>query len=161
MGGATFSIPLAHMEPVKRDATLADSYDLLVYTDGASRNNPGNAAIGYAMFAPDGAELEKGAKFVGTRTNNEAEYEALIWALDRAAAVTKGKVKFHSDSELMVLQVNGVYEVKNERMRAHYVQVKERTKGFKSFKLVHLPRDNPRIQLVDGLVNEALDRVRG
>ena len=131
--------------------------DLFVYTDGAARGNPGPAGSGYAMFAPDGRLLEKDARAIGRRTNNEAEYEALIWAVQRAKEITRGDVRFHSDSELMVRQVNGVYQVKKEHLRPLVDAVRSEASAFRSFKLMYVPRENERIQLVDALVNDALD----
>lgn len=131
---------------------------LMVYTDGAARGNPGPAASGYAIFSHDGNLLDKGAKYIGRRTNNEAEYEALIWAIQRAKSFSSGNVKFHSDSELMVRQVNGVYRVKKEHLMPLVEMVKAGASGFLSFKLVSVPREDERVQLVDWLVNDALDR---
>ena len=136
---------------------LSDSPRLLVYTDGAARGNPGPAAIGYAMFDRDGECVERDGKYIGPHTNNEAEYEALLWAMQRAATRTRQPVKFHSDSELMVHQVNGVYRVKKERLREYVERIQRAAEEFRSFRLVHLPRENPRIQLVDGIVNGVLD----
>lgn len=132
--------------------------DIMVYTDGAARGNPGPAAAGYAIFDADGKLLDKGAKTLGRRTNNEAEYEGLIMGLERAGSMTDGPVRFHSDSELMVYQVNGVYQVKKEHLRTYVVRANMAASRFRRFKLVYVPRENPRIQLVDGLVNDALDR---
>ena len=95
---------------------------------------------------------------MGRRTNNEAEYEALIWAVQRAKAITCGDVRFHSDSELMVRQVNGVYQVRKEHLRPLVAKARAEAAGFRSFKLVNLPREDERIQLVDALVNDELDR---
>ena len=128
-----------------------------MYTDGAARGNPGPAAIGYAIFDPDGECVERDGRYIGAHTNNEAEYEALLWAIDRTARRTREQVKFHSDSELIVHQVNGVYKVKKEHLREYVDSIQRTITGFRSFRLVHLPRENPRIQLVDGIVNKVLD----
>lgn len=95
---------------------------------------------------------------MGLRTNNEAEYEALIWAIQRVKEITRGDVVFHSDSELMVRQVNGVYRVKKEHLVPLVERVRAEAAGFQSFRLVNVPREDERIQLVDALVNEELDR---
>lgn len=136
---------------------MSDGAELLVYTDGAARGNPGPAAIGYAIFDPDGECVERDGKYIGGHTNNEAEYEALLWAIDRAAKRTNRHVKFHSDSELVVHQVNGVYQVKKDRLKGYVDRIHAAIRGFGSFRLVYIPRDNPRIQLVDGIVNTVLD----
>ena len=136
---------------------LSDGPRLLVYTDGAARGNPGPAAIGYAMFDREGECVERDGRYIGPHTNNEAEYEALLWAMEKAAKRTRQPVKFHSDSELMVHQINGVYKVKKEHLRGYVERAKRMADEFGSFRLVHLPRENPRIQLVDGIVYRVLD----
>jgi ribonuclease HI len=136
---------------------LTVRYHLLVYTDGASRGNPGPSAIGYSIYDSEGELVEQDARTIGTHTNNEAEYQALLWAIERAKAHTSGPVKFHSDSELMVHQVNGVYKASNERMRRLLETVRQGIGAFEGFRIVYVPRETPRIQVVDGLVNEALD----
>ena len=136
---------------------LTKSPAILVYTDGASRGNPGPAAIGYAIFDPSGKCLERNTRFIGEHTNNEAEYEALLWALERAGTYTTESVKFHSDSELVVHQVNGVYQVKKEHLRKYVDRIQSAVGRFRSFRLVYVPRENPKIVLVDGIVNKVLD----
>lgn len=137
---------------------MASNADLMVYTDGAARGNPGPAGAGYAIFGRDGRLVESRAKLLGRRTNNEAEYEALIWAMRRARDISQGSVRFHSDSELMVRQVNGEYRVKKEHLKPLFEKVRAESAGFRDFKLVNVPREDERIQFVDSLVNETLDR---
>jgi len=131
---------------------------LSVYTDGASRGNPGPAAIGYAIYDSAGNLFEEGAKCIGKRTNNEAEYEALLWAIEKARERTCSHVVFFTDSELVARQHDGEYRARDERMKSYARRVKANEKLFESFSLKNVPRDNPRIQLVDQLVNKALDR---
>lgn len=130
----------------------------MVFTDGAARGNPGPAASGYAVFGPDGTLIEKDAKTIGKRTNNEAEYEALIWAIRCTMAITRGEVRFHSDSELMVKQVSGRYQVRKEHLKPLVETVRRESSAFSGFRLVHVPREDERIQLVDAMVNDELDR---
>ena len=130
---------------------------ILVYTDGAARGNPGPAAIGYAIFNLSGKCLERNGRFIGEHTNNEAEYEALLWALKSAGTYTRDTVKFHSDSELVVHQVNGVYAVKKEHLKEYVERIQQERGMFRSFKLIHVPRENPRLQIVDNIVNKVLD----
>lgn len=128
----------------------------MVYTDGAARGNPGPAAIGYAIYSPEGGLLEKASRFIGRRTNSEAEYEALLWAIERASKLTNGRVRFYSDSEFMVRQVKGVYRANDDRMRGYLAEVLEGIRLFDSFEITHVRREDARITLVDGLVNSAL-----
>lgn len=129
----------------------------LVYTDGASRGNPGPAAIGYAIFDDAGNLLEKDARTIGMHTNNEAEYEAVLWALSRATERGCAKVRLFLDSELVARQMNGQYRSRNARMASYLSRVRASVGLFQSFEVRNLPREHPRIRLVDSLVNEALD----
>ena len=132
--------------------------ELLVYTDAASRGNRGPASIGYLILDAEKNHIESNAKHIGDHTNNEAEYEALIWAMDRASAHCRECVTFHSDSELVVRQVNGVYRVKKDNLRPYVEKILTKRAFFKSFELVHVPRSNTYIVTVDGLVNDVLDK---
>jgi ribonuclease HI len=136
---------------------VVEDTTILVYTDGAARGNPGPSSAGFAVFDGSGRVLDKGAVFLGEHTNNEAEYEALLLGLEKARSFTRDKVKFHSDSELMVLQVNGVYQVKKDQLKRYVARVNELADGFHNFKIVYVSRENPKIQLVDALANLALD----
>lgn len=158
MSHATFFIDGNHIT-IRRDGPiiLSDKMKMLVYTDGAARGNPGPAAIGYAIFDPHGKCLERNGRSIGPHTNNEAEYEALLWALEKVGNHTREGVKFHSDSELVVYQVNGVYQVKKDHLREYVGRIQKASQAFRSFKLVYVPRENPNIQLVDGIVNKVLD----
>ena len=132
--------------------------ELSVYTDGASRGNPGPSAISYAMYDLTGKLIEKGAKCIGKHTNSEAEYEALLWATEKVRERTCDHLKLFSDSEFMVKQINGKYKANNERMKKYLALTLANKKLFATFEVRHVPRDNPRIQLADQLANEALDR---
>jgi ribonuclease HI len=132
--------------------------ELSVYTDGASRGNPGPSAISYAMYDFTGNLIEKGAKCIGKHTNSEAEYEALLWAMEKVRERTCDHLKLFSDSEFMVKQINGKYKASNERMKKYLAMTLANKKLFTTFDVRHVPRDNPRIQLVDQLANDALDR---
>jgi len=132
--------------------------ELSIYTDGASRGNPGPAAISYAMYDFTGNLIEKDAKCIGRHTNSEAEYEALLWAIEKARERTCDHPKFFSDSEFMVRQIKGEYKANDERMKKYLAMALANKKLFATFEIRHVPRENPRIQLVDQLVNEALDR---
>ncbi len=139
---------------------MSESPNIFVYTDGAARGNPGPAAIGYAIFDPEGNCIEEDGKYIGPHTNNEAEYEAVLMALGAAERLTRRVVKFHSDSELMVHQVNGVYKVKKDHLREYVDRIHKAVEAFETFRLVYVPRENPNIQKVDDLVNRVLDERR-
>ena len=97
--------------------------ELTIYTDGASRNNPGESGAGIYILR-DGEPFEQIARYLGTTTNNIAEYTAAIIGLEHAAKVGARKVRLFADSELMVKQINGQYKVKNEGLKPLHTKVK-------------------------------------
>ncbi|WP_222918682.1 ribonuclease HI [Natrinema sp. SYSU A 869] len=126
-----------------------------VYFDGGSRGNPGPAAIGWVIVTGDGIVAE-GGETIGTATNNQAEYEALIAALEAARDYGYDEVHIRGDSELIVKQVRGEYDTNNPELREKRVTVHELLRPFDEWTLEYVPREvNDR---ADGLVNEALDQ---
>ncbi|GAB3674312.1 ribonuclease HI [Halopiger thermotolerans] len=126
-----------------------------VYFDGASRGNPGPAAIGWVIVSGDGIVGENGER-IGTTTNNRAEYEALIAALEAARDYGFDEVHVRGDSELIVKQVRGEYDTNNPELREKRVTVHELLSNFDEWTLEYVPREvNDR---ADGLANEALDQ---
>jgi len=132
---------------------------LTIHTDGAARGNPGPAAFAY-VIARDGAPPIEECGCLGPMTNNQAEYTALVRALEHAARLGTGhSVHILSDSELMVKQMRGEYRVKNEELRDLYEQARELANRFPSVRFQHVPRaQNSR---ADALCNQALDGERG
>ena len=129
---------------------------LTIHTDGASRGNPGAAAFAYVLQR-DGEPPVEEAGCLGQMTNNQAEYTALVRALRHALELGPGqRLVVHSDSELMVRQMNGEYRVKNEELRPLYEEARELARRFRGgVSLVHVRRaENSR---ADALCNEALD----
>ena len=125
-----------------------------VYFDGGSRGNPGPAAIGWVIVTGDGIVAENG-ETIGTATNNQAEYEALIAGLEAARDYGYDEVHVRGDSELIVKQVRGEYDTNNPELREKRVTVRELLSSFDEWTLEYVPREvNDR---ADGLVNEALD----
>jgi ribonuclease HI len=97
------------------------------------------------------------SRYIGVRTNNQAEYEALIAALQFAVNAEAEEVVCHLDSELVVKQLTGEYSVKNSALRELWSQAKELSRCFKKANFVSVPRTNPQIQRADALVNKTLD----
>ena len=141
--------------------TNTDDPPLILYTDGASRKNPGPAAIAYAIYDNSGQLIEKDAKCIGVHTNNEAEYEAILWGLHKVTERRCTSVKAYLDSELVVRQFTGQYAAKKLTMAKYAERLAKYKEIFEDIELISVPRDNPRTQLVDSLVNEALDRECG
>jgi ribonuclease HI len=125
-----------------------------VYFDGASRGNPGPAAVGYAIVTADGIVAEGGER-IGETTNNRAEYEALVRALEVARDHGFDEVDLRGDSELIVKQVRGEWNTNDPGLRERRVTVRELLSAFDRWSLEHVPREiNDR---ADSLANRALD----
>ena len=125
----------------------------IVEFDGASRGNPGPAGIGYRVL-PDGQGVE-GHEYIGEATNNEAEYRALIRGLESALDKGHTDVIAQGDSELVVRQVRGQYNVGAENLAPLYEEVRDLVARFDSFEIRHVKRG--RNEGADDLANEALD----
>jgi len=128
---------------------------ITIYTDGGSRGNPGLAGIGYVIKDSDGNNLELGSKFIGTKTNNEAEYLALISALEQAKKITSEQVNIIADSELMIKQLRKEYKVKQNHLKILLEQVETLSQNFSKITYSHVKREL-NIE-ADLLVNQALD----
>lgn len=132
---------------------------LKVYVDGASRGNPGDAGIGIVMLDENGNVVKEMSDYIGQTTNNIAEYTALITALKEALEMGCEEIEVFSDSELMVKQINGQYQIKNEGIKRLYSQVVQLMKEFRSFSINHVRREyNKR---ADELANEGIDMALG
>jgi ribonuclease HI len=124
------------------------------YFDGASRGNPGPAAIGWVIVTSDGIVTEGGERIDET-TNNRAEYEALIRVLELASEYEFSTVEVRGDSQLVVEQVRGAWRTNNPALRERRVRVREILTGFDEWSIEHVPREaNER---ADELANEAFD----
>ncbi|QLG28600.1 ribonuclease HI family protein [Halorarum halophilum] len=125
-----------------------------VYFDGASRGNPGPAAIGWAIVTGDGVVAE-GSERIGRTTNNKAEYAALVRALEGARDYGLDEVDVRGDSQLVVKQVRGEWNVNEPTLRERRVRARELLDGFDRWSIDHVPREiNER---ADDLANEAFD----
>jgi ribonuclease HI len=128
---------------------------LVLHVDGGARGNPGPAAIGVVISAPDGRVVEEVAEPIGVATNNVAEYRALLRGLERATALGANQVRVINDSELVARQVMGLYKVKHPAMRPLHAQAIEAFKAFAGWSIESVPR--ARNAAADALVNQALD----
>jgi ribonuclease HI len=128
---------------------------LYLYTDGASRGNPGEAGAGIAILDDQGNELVATGKYLGQCTNNEAEYRALLFGLAKCGEFGKGKIKIHLDSELIVKQILGAYRVKHPNLTPLFRKAMNILSGFASFSVTHVRRENN--SRADELANRAID----
>jgi ribonuclease HI len=129
---------------------------ILAYTDGASRGNPGESGIGVILKDESGNLLAEHYGYIGRTTNNVAEYTALASCLKLVQKMECGALVVHSDSELMVRQLNGVYKVKDEGIQKHYRRVRKLLEALPvQFEIRHIPREKNRE--ADRLANRGID----
>lgn len=128
--------------------------ELTIYTDGASRNNPGEAGAGVHILE-DGRPLPGLARYLGTTTNNIAEYTAAIMGLEYAVQSGAKHVRMFADSELLVKQVNGQYKVKNEGLKPLHAKVKELIARIGTVEVQYIRREQNKE--ADALANKAID----
>ena len=130
--------------------------DLIIYTDGASRGNPGPGAIGVVLANPQGQAITQFGRVVGQTTNNRAEYLALLAGLQEALEQGAKRVLICLDSELVVRQLTGRYRVRHQALQPLFRQVTSLLSRFEAWEIRHVPRELNR--QVDALANRALDR---
>ena len=133
-----------------------------IYTDGGSRGNPGQAASAFIVVVErDGNEkiIRKMAKAIGKATNNQAEYKAMIMALQWVVSRNFRDLVLHSDSELMIKQIKGDYSVKSPNVKDLHRKVMDLLRNTK-WSAIHHRREHPKIEICDALVNKVLDEKR-
>ena len=133
----------------------------IIYIDGGSRGNPGPSAFGMVICNSKGSILKRYAEYIGKATNNEAEYQGLIFALKKAKAyfgkekIKKMQIELFSDSQLLVKQMNGEYKVLNSKIQPLFLIAWNLRIEYKNIKISFVPREQNRE--ADKLVNQALD----
>jgi ribonuclease HI len=124
-------------------------------SDGGARGNPGPAGAGFVIEV-DGEIVCRGGRYLGECTNNVAEYSALIWGLQNAAALGYTDVTVYADSELLIKQLRGEYRVKNQGLKPLFLEALGLLRRFERFELHHVRREHNK--LADELANEAMDQ---
>lgn len=133
----------------------------MIYTDGGSRGNPGPAGIGAVIVDEKGKILKEYYNFLGVKTNNEAEYEAVIFGLKKIKALLgKEKIKnteieFRLDSQLIARQLNGQYKIEEERLFPLFIKIWNLKMGFGQIIFTEIPREKNKE--ADRLANKAMD----
>lgn len=127
----------------------------IVYVDGASRGNPGEASYGFALTKRTGEVIYKESGYIGRATNNFAEYTAVVKALEFALSKKIKSIEIRSDSQLLVRQLKGEYKLKSENLRDLHARCRELLSRFGWYEIHHIPREQNKI--ADKLANEALD----
>ncbi|MBU4298838.1 ribonuclease HI family protein [Patescibacteria group bacterium] len=134
---------------------------IIIYTDGGSRGNPGPSAIGVIFYNELGQEIKNYSQYIGEATNNEAEYNALIFGLEKfkqlfgKKLVHVSEIELRSDSELMIKQLNGEYKVLEPKIQTLFLRAWNLKLDFKKVKFRFISREKNKE--ADRLVNEALN----
>jgi len=134
---------------------------IIIYTDGGSRGNPGPAAIGVVFCNEKGQLIKEYSEYLGEATNNEAEYQAVIFALKKFKALFGKKlaknteIELRSDSELLIKQLEGEYKILDSKIQLLFLEVWNLKLDFKKAKFKHISRGKNKE--ADRLVNENLD----
>ena len=129
----------------------------VIHVDGAARGNPGPAAIGATIKDEQGSIITRISQRIGTTTNNQAEYRAVIAALEKAVNSGIKQVELRSDSELVVKQIKGIYRVKKAHLKPLYQQAKQLVNSLEGFNIAYIPREQNKE--ADNLANQALDGI--
>jgi len=135
---------------------------IIIFTDGGSRGNPGPAGAGAVIFDDKNNEIKAVSKFLGSRTNNWAEYEAVAIGLETAKRMFGKKlsemdIEVKMDSQLIQRQLNNEYQIKEETLFSQYIKVHNLiVKYFKNIKFTHIPREENK--RADELANETMDK---
>lgn len=142
-------------EKVQNDVDKKTSDLFIIYSDGGSRGNPGPSATGFVIMNAKEETITDGGEYLGITTNNQAEYQAVYAALQKALELGIKNVDFRLDSNLVVNQLNGIYKIKNRDLWPIYEKIKELEGQFNRISFTHVRREFNR--LADGIVNKVLD----
>ncbi len=131
-----------------------DNSSVEIYIDGAARGNPGNSGIGVLIRETKDKNREV-KKYLGTKTNNQAEYTALITALESANNLKERQIKIFTDSLLVANQINGIWKVRHPEIITLNKKAKQLLQNFKNITIQHIPRELN--SEADRLANLAID----
>jgi ribonuclease HI len=149
--------PVFSQREVSRDK--APDHYLVAHSDGGARGNPGPAGYGVVIQDQSGRQVAALSEYLGHQTNNFAEYQGLIGALEYALEHGPKALKLISDSELLVRQIKGIYKVKNPTLRDLHARAQELIAQLDWFSIGHALREHN--QEADRLANEAMDKGMG
>jgi ribonuclease HI len=127
---------------------------LIIYADGGAKGNPGPAGIGVVIIDEQGKKIGEYSKYIGSATNNQAEYQAVIFALQKAKAFKAKRVDCYLDSELAVEQLSRRFKIKDKNLSTLFVKIWNLTLDFEEVNFYHIPR--ARNKEADRLVNQAI-----
>ncbi|MFQ5539372.1 MAG: ribonuclease HI family protein [Candidatus Binatia bacterium] len=135
--------------------TVGHRGEWCLMVDGAARGNPGEAGCGAIIYDETGEVVEEICRYLGHTTNNVAEYQGLLVGLEGALRLGASRLQIRSDSELLVRQLNGIYRVKDERLKRLYRRVSALLRQLETYRIIHVPREHNR--MADRLANQAID----
>jgi ribonuclease HI len=144
------------MKDLTEEYVIREDLQFVLYIDGASRGNPGMAGAGVWMTNEAGEKLVAMSRYLGHKTNNEAEYWALLLGLREAKRLGGKSIHIFTDSELIERQVKGLYRVKNLNLKGLHKIVTQNLKDFFSFDITSIPREQNRE--ADRLANQAIEK---
>jgi ribonuclease HI len=141
--------------PAAPSPTPGGTSRLRLFSDGAARGNPGPAGAGAVLVDPEGQVVARLGKFLGVQTNNYAEYMGLLLGLKHARSLDVKELEVLADSELLIRQLQGRYQVKSPTLRPLYEEAVGLLEHFPQVKLVHVPREKNKA--ADEMSNRAID----
>ncbi len=155
LGKKKTAAPQQEQQQLFKEPVATDGLSCRLFTDGASRGNPGQAGAGSVLLDSNGQEIAGRSLYLGRCTNNVAEYRALILGLQTAAEFGCSQLDIFLDSQLIVRQVLGQYKVKHPDLKPLFQEVKSLLAGVDNWKISHVPRaENKR---ADELANRGID----
>ena len=149
-------LPPEEPKPSPSPLSSMELPEFFIYADGASRGNPGEAGAGAVLSDSRGRTLKELKVYLGMASNNVAEYQAAILALERALELGAKSVTLSLDSELVVRQLRGEYRVREPHLKILHQKAREVLNRFSRYSILHIPREENR--RADQLANEAIDQ---
>jgi len=132
-----------------------DTKKIVIYSDGGARGNPGPAGIGAVLYDSEKNIIAEISEYLGEATNNQAEYQAIISALEKAQELKAEELECYLDSELVVKQLSGEYKVKNAGLAPLFIKIYNLKHNFKKVSFNHVRREFNKE--ADALANQAMD----
>jgi ribonuclease HI/probable phosphoglycerate mutase len=156
LGKSKVAAPLQRQQNLFTAANLQSGLFCKLFTDGASRGNPGEAGAGIVLLDNNNQELAARSSYLGQCTNNSAEYESLLLGLRTALELGCTQLAVHMDSQLIVRQIQGQYKVKNAGLKPLFEQATALLAKFDQWTIDHVPREQNK--RADELANQGIDR---
>lgn len=137
------------------DDKIATNSEVIIYSDGGSRGNPGRSAAGFIIIGASDEVVDQGGEYLGITTSNQAEYHGVRLGLEKALELGYNRIDFRIDSMLVVNQMNGVYRIKNRELWPIHERIRELVSQFDKVRFSHVKREFN--QQADAIVNKTLD----